>query len=261
MSSMLQKYKRPDLPVKIETGHNSELQCMDIDMLAEGSPPGDQEVLPGLPAGMTGGIIMHRCAGKSAIGLQMAMVAAGSTGPNSGTVLYIPASEALPVLRKTLSWVKTNYSSADWNSIKQNIRIAPTDYYPSAKMLGRHFPGLKLLILDCIDLFYNGEPNVENVIDAIQLLHQMANITGAAMLFVHSENRQNYIPELVNKYCSVRFDLVGMNESEALAYQINSDERRKYVRLANTKSDYTIPAIDRWFKKNYFGILHPIKFE
>ena len=97
-----------------------------------------------------------------------------------------------------------------------------------------------------------------------QFAHSGINATGfnpSLTLFIHSENTQNYIPGLINNYCSARFDLVGMNESEAHAYEVHPDERRKYVRLANTKSDYTIPDIDRWFEKNHFGMLHPVQFE
>ena len=263
MSTMLQKSGRRNLTVGSRTGQNPEVQCMDIDMLAEKVPPKEEkeQIMPGLLTGMTGGIIMHRCAGKSAIGLQMAMAVAKVIGANSGTVLYVPENETLPVIRNTLSWVKANDSPADWNCIRQNLKIAPVDYYPSARMLDRHFPGLKLLVLDRIDLFYSGEDDLENTVSAIGLLHQMAEITGAAMLFTHSENRQNYIPGLIDRFCSARFDLTGMNESEALDHEINPDERRKFVRLANTKSDYTIPDIDRWFKKSYSGMLESVRLE
>ena len=260
MSTALQKSTIRNLTAGGRTKQNSGLQCMDIDMLAKGSPPKEQ-VMPGLPEGMTGAIIMHRSAGKSAIGLQLAMAVAKTAGTGSGTVLYVPESETLPVLRNTLSWVKKHHAPEEWNCIRQNLMVAPVDYYPTAKMLRRDFPGLKLLILECIDLFYTGNPNENNITGAIQLLHQMASLTGAAMLFVHSENIQNYVPMLVDRYCSIRFDLVGMNDSEAHAYGIHPDERRKYVRLANTKSDYTIPAMDTWYKKNYFGMLHPVEFE
>ena len=105
--------------------------------------------------------------------------------------------------------------------------------------------------------------------DLLKLMHGIAFRSKAAILFAHHTNKNSSFQGAGDAQQAARGssaitdnirwqgNMVLMSEEEATKYNILEDDRKGYVRLVLSKSNYTQARGDLWFKRGAGGILLP----
>lgn len=128
----------------------------------------------------------------------------------------------------------------------------------------------RLIMFDPLRQFHTMDENDSGeMTDLLKLMHGIAFRSKAAILFAHHTNKNSSFQGAGDAQQAARGssaitdnirwqgNMVLMSEDEAKKYNIADDDRRSYVRLVLSKSNYTQSQGDLWFKRGAGGILLP----
>lgn len=128
----------------------------------------------------------------------------------------------------------------------------------------------RLIMFDPLRQFHTMDENDSGeMTDLLKLMHGIAFRSKAAILFAHHTNKNSSFQGAGDAQQAARGssaitdnirwqgNMVLMSEEEATKYNILEDDRKGYVRLVLSKSNYTQARGDLWFKRGAGGILLP----
>lgn len=129
----------------------------------------------------------------------------------------------------------------------------------------------RLIMLDPLRQFHTMDENDSGeMTDLLKLMHGVAFRSKAAIVFAHHTNKTSTFQGAGDAQGAARGssaitdnirwqgNMVLLSEEEAKKYDISEDDRRSYVRLVLSKSNYTQAKGDLWFQRGAGGILFPV---
>ena len=128
----------------------------------------------------------------------------------------------------------------------------------------------RLIMFDPLRQFHQMDENDSGeMTDLLKLMHGIAFRSKAAILFAHHTKKNSSFQGAGDAQQAARGssaitdnirwqgNMVLMSEEEATKYNIPEDDRKGYVRLVLSKSNYTQARGDLWFRRGAGGILLP----
>lgn len=128
----------------------------------------------------------------------------------------------------------------------------------------------RLIMFDPLRQFHQMDENDSGeMTDLLKLMHGIAFRSKAAILFAHHTNKNSSFQgggdaqqaargsSAITDNIRWQGNMVLMSEEEAPKYNIREEDRKKYVRLVLSKSNYTQARGDLWFSRGEGGILLP----
>lgn len=258
------------------------LPRVDLKKSFREAPPPIDLVLPGMMAGTVGALVAHGGAGKSWVALEIAYAIAG--GPDligldiakTGRVLYLPAEDPKEAIAHRL-WATVDHLTPPMKDrLRANLEIVtlmgkPVDLLDPdwADAIERLSKGRRLVIIDTLRRFHSGDENSGGEMTRLLgLLEGICARTGASILFLHHTSKgaaQNGgggeqqasrgSSVLVDNIRGGQINLVGMSEPEARKHGIEVEERKRFVRLVQAKSNFGPPMPDTWLERVEGGLL------
>lgn len=129
----------------------------------------------------------------------------------------------------------------------------------------------RLIIFDPLRQFHTFDENDSgDMTEFLKLLHGIAYRTKAAIVFAHHTNKNSSVQgggdaqqaargsSAITDNIRWQGNMVVMQEDEATKYNISQDDRKSYLRLVLSKSNYTSAKGDLWFSRGPGGILYPL---
>ena len=259
--------------------------AIDVSQALTSAPPAMDFVLPNMVAGTVGAIIAPGGAGKSMLALQLALQLAGGWDMlgigalPKGLVSYLPAEDPTEALLHRLYAVGAHVPPEIRQAIAEGLTIEPLiGSSPDLLEVGwleyvrRVAEGRRLLILDTLRRFHNEDENLSGpMAQVIGRMELIAKDTGCSIVFLHHAGKGSALngagdQQQASRGSSVLVDnirwqafLCGMSESEAKKFNLNSLQRRYYVRFGVSKANYGQPLEDRWFRRCEGGVLQPVE--
>jgi len=240
-------------------------------------------VLPNMVAGTVGALVSPGGAGKSMLGLQLAMQIAG--GPDilnfgelpRGLVIYLPAEDPPITICHRLYALGAELTAQQQRTVADSLLIEPligrnpnimrSDWYEGLK---RAAEGRRLMILDTLRRFHTEEENASGpMAQVIGRMEAIAASTGCAIVFLHHASKGvaslgSGDQQQASRGSSVLVDnirwqsyLAGMTQAEAELLGVDESQRGYFVRYGVSKANYGAPFSDCWFRRHEGGVLKP----
>jgi len=256
---------------------------MKLDILAtfETEPEVLDFVLPGFVAGTVGTLFAAGATGKSFFALEAAMTVACAGGdllgfapPKHGDVAIFSAEDPAIILRQRLHTLGTYLSPCVRAQIAEALMIV-TPYGESTwdvvtdggfKNIADGGMGKRLIILDTISRLHSLDENSNReMVIVLGRLEKIADVTGAAVLFLHHVSKSaaggaDGGGQHSARGASVLTDnsrwgaaLTKMNPKELAQFQCG-----KGVKFQVPKNNYSAPLNDLYFKQGVGGVLMPV---
>jgi RecA-family ATPase len=256
---------------------------------------GDDFLIEGFPFSSVGSIIAPGGTGKSYLALELAMAVAvdspfadlaGFKPFSHGAVLYINAGDTYFQLTKRLAFLgqrlppEVRGQLVNLDVIKASGSLMDLSIKPELGLSGTHLEALiasgmnyHLIILDTMNRFHRGLNENDNgqMSELVSNLEYLAEITGAAVLFLHHTNKTairdgNGESQAASRGASCLVDnvrysayLTKMTVEEAPRYGIAPERHGFYVRFGIAKQNYSLPQTPRWFERREGGVLVPVE--
>ena len=263
-----------------------QIEFLDIQALVKQQPPPLDFVLPGLLSGTVGALISPGGTGKSMFALQAAITVAG--GPDtlnladmcdawdltSGPVVFLTAEDPEVVLHGRIHAVGQALDNGDGlSSVYETLRIAPLLGLGADLMsldwrrwVEANTRGARLLVFDTLRRFHRlDEINGDDMAGIIRYMEHVCLENATTVLFLHHTSKTGALNRGDSQQASrghsvltddARFqaNLIGMTPEEATEYNLEN-RRRRFVRLAFPKTNYSAPIPDQWFSRRSGGVL------
>lgn len=252
-----------------------------LDMLSRPAPALDF-VLPGLVCGTVGSLIGPGGVGKSFFCLSAAASVAipgldllGLGIKAHGDVLVISTEDAADVLHARMEALAAQLTPAQRREIHRvhwkncsnlSIDIMATQWLEALARAGQ---GKRLIILDTLRQIHGLDENSAHQMAAlVRQLKQLAQVTGAAVLFLHhtskSADTSGHGADMhAGRGSSVLFsdsrgqaNLSAMTPTQARAFGKDEADCARYVQWSTSKNNYG-PAESRWYVRGVGGVLVP----
>jgi len=264
-------------------------------------PPKHDFVLPGLISGTVGSVIAPGGVGKSFFALEVAIaVATGHditcgalTCENQlkGKVLYLPAEDMEAIIQGRLYWlgkylnreelvVASNFISiiplvgtipyVHTSSSDNDARLNAESWAITLRELAE---GKRLVIIDTLRRFHGCDENDGAAMTLLlQIIEVIAFETGATFIFLHHTNKASHIENgdgqgaargsgVLSDNGRWQLNLVVMTKKEAKELKIKESERRNYIRVVQSKVNYSSIQDDCWLQRSEYGVLIPSTLE
>lgn len=252
-------------------------------------------VFPGLLAGGGGMVAAPGGTGKTFLVMRMAISVASAHGfagvwdsnKVAGKVVFLAAEDTRAVLHHR--FFAMNVAEAKTGGLDENLKIISLsgrlpdmlfigkngkaergEWYDAIKKLAT---GARLLILDPIRRFHGCEENdSRHMTVLVQILEEIAQETGCAILFTHHTNKQATFHGAGASQGAARgssaltdgirwqMNLWTMTKDEAEQKSVREADRKQYVCLAMAKSNYMAPTDDIWLKRQDGGAFIKAEF-
>lgn len=278
---------------------NELVEWLDVEQSIKRRAPKIDHVLYGLPAGEAGMVVGPGGVGKSFLLLQLAIsVATGITmlgdawsqNQKPGKVLYLAGEDPVQIIWERLHNA-ANKLPRFHGDIVTNLRIASTSgkagggYLLESTAEGiRHSDlwqwlldqatGCRLIIIDPLRRFHAlDENNSADATTIVKSLEEIAAKSGAAVIATHHTNKLSSMVgggdlQQASRGSSAFTDavrwqanLIPMSKSECGRVGVHENERRMFVRLSLSKTNYAAFAKDLWFKRGNDGVLETAQFK
>lgn len=244
-------------------------------------------VLPGLLSGTVGSIVGVGGTGKSYLSIEMALAVASGydltgvfpVGNTRGRAVYLNAEDPTPVIFNRLNamakWLDRDIRELAYQNLTVlsltgrgiallNANVDRTGWVEPILNIAK---GARLLIFDTARRFQLANENDSGAMALFMgIFEEIALKTGCTIVFCHhcakgSALNGNGDNQAASRGSSVLVDnarwqvnVVGMSEKEAKDIEIKSD-RKKYIRIANSKANYNEQFEDIWLEKTEGGVL------
>lgn len=132
----------------------------------------------------------------------------------------------------------------------------------------KQIPELKLVVLDPASRFRGGDENAaQDVTRFVEACEQIAQQTGATVLVIHHTNKAAMSSSEHSQAASrgssaltdgvrLQLNLGGIDAKTAKKYGIDDGERKQFLTLAVTKTNYSPPQEDVLLQRGELGYLH-----
>lgn len=245
-------------------------------------------IFMGMTEGTVGALVSQGGAGKTYVGLEIAVAVAG--GPNllelkigrHGPVSFFAAEDTLETLNYRMHHILSGISDKEAVQLSKNLKISslsgslPDLFEPSfAKWLLDQARGRKLIVLDTLRRFHTKDENSGgDMVQLLGILESICHKTGCSILFVHHTGKAAALNDqgsmqqasrgssvLVDNIRGGQINLVGMSPAEAKKFAVSDDMRGHYVKFCSAKQNYAAPEPDRWLGRHAAqgGILLPVQ--
>lgn len=255
---------------------------LDIADAFSTAPPPVDLVLPGMIAGTVGSIVAQGGAGKSWLALQIAVAVAGGPDiagigiPSHGRVAYLPAEDPRSALAHRFHALGEHLDADARRVVSEHLTVLPLMGHQInlmdkewADALERVCDSSRLAVVDTLRRFHVEDENASGPM--AQLLGVMEGIcerTGASILFLHhtakgatlngagaEQQAARGSSVLVDNIRGGQWNLLGMSEAEAEKRKI--EDRKRFVRLVQSKANFGPAIPDRWLERGPGGVLQP----
>jgi len=261
---------------------------IDVESAFMNEPTPLDFVFSGLLAGSVGAIVAAGSTGKSFLAL--GILADLATGRNvlgldipeseKGTV-YLTLEDPSVVLANRIHYLGALYSGHERLKIQQRMIVESQmgnllhlvnqeGYFNQAiieAMVGA-FTGKRLIILDTLRRFHAGNENDSGHMSTlISSFEQIAQRTGAAVLFLHHVNKSASFTGNADAQGASRgsaaltdnircqINLVTMTDDDAVDIGVPLNERKKFVQYVDSKINYKEDAGEKWLVRKTGGVL------
>lgn len=223
-------------------------------------------VIPGLLTGTVGALVGESGVGKTFLALEIGMAVACGPDllrirmPNHGTgkVVYFGKEDPIPELQqriKSLEAVEGRLPSnfEVFSLFGINVNLMREDHL---RVLSSRSRGARLVIFDTLSKFHNADENDNSqMAQVLGRFDQIANDTGAAVLFVHHVgHHQNRTGGPIKKRIGRGASAITDN-SRWTAFLENANGGK--IRFGLSKANYSTKANDLFFQKSETGVLLP----
>ena len=271
--------------------------AINISDAFNNEPPKLDFVLPGLLAGTVGSIISPGGVGKSWFALEAVIAVAtgqditcgmlSSKSQLTGRVLYLPAEDMHAIIQGRLYWLGKYLDSNEHKAACDSITIIPLvgtipyihtssrdkgdldDAESWAAELRTLAEGMRLVIIDTARRFHGCDENDGAAMTRLlQIMEVIAVETGATFIFLHHTNKAS-LTENGDSQGAARgsgvltdngrwqLNLVLMSKKEAKHFKVKESNRRNYVRVVQSKVNYSSMQDDVWLERSKYGVLIP----
>lgn len=249
-------------------------------------------VLPGLLSGTVGSMVGAGGSGKSFLAMELAIAVASGRDiteafPVSGTgkVVYLNAEDPEVVITNRLHYLgafldadsrdKTSENLAMLSLVGRGITLMDANAMRTGwvQPVQRLAEGCRLLIFDTARRLHAANENDSAVMaQFLGIFEGIAYKTGSTILFCHHTAKfaavnGNGDHQAASRGSSALVDnarwqvnVVGMTEKEAKERGVEEKDRRKYIRVANSKINYSEQFEDVWLEKVEGGVLRKACF-
>lgn len=260
---------------------------MDIRASIENEPKPIDFVLPGLKGGTVGSIVSPGGTGKTMFALQLAVTIAGGADileftnaarwkPTHGRVIYLSGEDTEDILSHRLYAIGQHLKPRQRDTIYQYLHIACL-YGETPNIMDRWWQGwieretedARLVIIDTLRRFHTLDENDAGAMsELLAYLESVCKRNGTTIIFLHHASKIGALTggdtQQASRGSSVLTDnvrwqanLVAMTKEEADKFGVDEEMRKRYVRLAFPKINYTTPIEDRWYRRMDGGVLKP----
>ncbi|RWR05127.1 DNA helicase [Sinirhodobacter populi] len=241
-------------------------------------------VLPGMIAGTVGSLVASGGVGKSWLALELAVAVAGGPDliemgiPKTGRVLYLPAEDPREALAHRVHAVGEYMSKEQKEVVASNMRILPlmghqVDLMSGeskwAEALEESCESTRLTIIDTLRRFHFADENASGEMAALLgVMERICERTGTSILFLHhtakafalngaggEQQASRGSSVLVDNLRGGQWNLLGMSEVEAEKRKI--EDRKRFVKLTQSKANFGAPIADAWLERGIGGVLIP----
>lgn len=267
----------------------SNIVAMDLMAAFRSEPPELDFIWPGFLAGTVGALVAPGGTGKSFWALEAAMaVACGAEGGDalglrpkqSGRVVYLSGEDPAAALTRRVHAIGQHLTQAAQEVIVKKLTLAPLvgtrlDLMDEVQLtdIMDYCTGARLLVLDTLSrVHYLDENSNGDMARLVSTLEYIAASTGAAVLFLHHVNKGSAREKQIDQQQAARgasalIDnvrwcgyITRMTEQEAECMNVGSrpvgkERRGYYVRVGESKQNYSDPEPDKWFERVDGGVL------
>lgn len=251
-------------------------------------------VLPSFLLGTVGALVAPGASGKSFFSLQATMgIACGVAGgdllglnPKAGQVVYINAEDPEIILQRRLHAIGGRLNKEARESIAKNLFIEPMVGKrlniiddEQRKRIINYCVGARLIVFDTLSRIHQlDEGSNTNGSIIIGCLEEIANETGASVLFLHHVNKASALGGMADlqqaargasslidnaRWCGY---VAKMTKEEAKMLSdrkfdkkhIDEDFRGNFIRFGVSKDNYGSPVVEKWLKFHEGGVLLPV---
>lgn len=241
-------------------------------------------VLPGLVKGTVGGLISPGGVGKSFWALGAALSVASPAGGAlmgfdvmPGRVVFLSAEDDEYAFGRRLQaygavhpkLAKRALGLTYYNCLGRNLDVCDDATLDALCEAGQ---GARLVVLDTLSRFHSLDENVARDMKLlISRLEQVAQLTGAALMYLHHTSKASVTggqgaAQQAARGSSVLVDnarwaafLEPMSEAQARAHDLSAADRELYVRWNVSKQNYGPAMSDYWYRRDTGGALVPVR--
>jgi RecA-family ATPase len=262
---------------------NKELNLRAAIEADPNSLPKFDFVLPNFIAGSLGSLISQGGTGKSMLALQIAILISCGVDigeispfqPPIGKVIFLPAEDPAVSFIHRLNALGAFLPSDNREILYKNLTIQPLigngPNILEDSWLFRLFylaSNHRLMIIDTFRRFHNEDENNSSIMAIVlNRLERIALATDCAIIFLHHSSKSSAINATADQQqaargstvltdnCRWQSFLVKMSESEAKKYNIEDENRHKYLRFGVSKSNFGEPYQEIWLERQQGGVL------
>lgn len=262
------------------------IKPLDLRKCFSVEPPPLDFVLPGLLAGTVGALVATGGTSKSAWAMQAAVKVAG--GPDllglekidkewsrsTGRVIYVAAEDPGLILWHRFRGLSSLMSPAERETLEGQLEVLPClglglDVGSESwkQWLYSVADGARLVVIDTLRRIHQLDENESGAMSQlVGLLESICYKTGATILYVHHTNKAGATTgeavatrgsSVLTDNARLQLNLVTMQPEEAKALDVDPENRRQFVRLIYSKTNYCAPYPDRWYRRGNLGRLEP----
>lgn len=257
---------------------------LDLTQAFAVAPPPMDIVLPGMIAGTVGSLVAQGGAGKSWVALQIAVAVAG--GPDLtdmgitsfGRVVYLPAEDPRSALAHRLYALAPHLDDEARRVIADRLTILPLMGHQVdigskawADALEQVAAGSRLVVIDTLRRFHVEDENASGpMAKLLGIMEGICERQGCSILFLHhtakgaslngaggEQQAARGSSVLVDNIRGGQWNLLTMTEAEASRFEIDTADRKRFVRLVQAKANFGPPLPDRWLERGAGGVLQP----
>jgi hypothetical protein len=260
---------------------------IDIETAFTNEPKELDFVFSGLLAGTVGAIVAAGSTGKSYLALGiLADLATGrdilglDIQESDKSTVYLTLEDPADILANRIHYLGGLYGGADRLKIQQRmivesqmgrlLHLVDQDGYYSQAIIDcmvNAFTGKRLVILDTLRRFHAGNENDSGHMSTlISCFEQIAQRTGAAVLFLHHVNKSASFngadaqgasrgSAALTDNIRCQINLVTMSEDDAKDIGVPLDERKKFVQYVDSKINYKEDLGAKWLARKSGGVL------
>lgn len=287
----LAQQQRQELESKAEKGEEKakEERILPLDLMGafETTPPPLDFVLPSFLSGTVGMLASAGGVGKSMLTLESAFSIACGTDlfdlwgedPHRGRVVYLAAEDTVPILHHRVHALGAGLDAETRVAVAELLDVMPVfgrglAITPENKLWGRvtdFCDGARLVIVDTLNRSLGGLDENSNGDMSLLMgtLEKMCRETGAAALFLHhvgkaasrdgsagAEQTAARGAGALTDNARWQANMQTMTAGEAEKRGIeDTAERKSWVRLELTKTNYGPPQAERWLRRGAGGVL------
>lgn len=273
---------------------NSEnIPSFSVDDAMTITPPPLDRVFRGMLAGTVGALVSPGGTGKSFLALEAAVgIACGRDLTESldigkiGTVTYFNAEDGLGILHTRINAISQYLLPEEKKLVVENMTICPlVSQFPwllddKAQIqqsvfdyLVKQSEGQRLIIIDTMRRFHAADENSSSAMATlVAVLEEIAQKTGAAVLFLHHTNKSGLSDDGDNQGASrgssvlvdnARYVLnasvmpkpINKGENRYNGQLISDSARKYYLRLNDSKINNAAKSDETWLFRRPGGIL------